>query len=121
MGRERTDYNLARARIIAKVGARSFDVLAYLIKHARNNEALVTATEIGEALNFSRVSAHKHLRRLIDADMLTTCEWRVESIRDGRGVYRGVYTSKNKNTKRRKQGVRFPRAAARGQPMRENR
>lgn len=75
MGRERTDYKLARARIIAKVGARSFDVFAYLIKHARGDEALVTASEIAESLGFSRVSAHKHLRRLADAHLVIVGEW----------------------------------------------
>lgn len=75
MGRGRTDYKLARARIVAKVGARTFDVLRVLLDHARNGEALITATEIGDALHFSRVTAHKHLRRLEDAGVIAVGEW----------------------------------------------
>lgn len=75
MGRERSNNTLAHADILAKVGARTFEVFLFLIKHARSEETLVTAKEIADALDFSRVSAHKHLRRLADAGYVTSGEW----------------------------------------------
>ena len=79
MGRGRVIRNVPRDCVCAKLPDRTLEVLRHMISVARNGEVLLTADEIGRAFDFSRVTAHKHLRRLEDFGLVLPREWVVRT------------------------------------------